>query len=562
MSKNKLIIKDIIENLKYSNDKKKYLEKIKNDYDYIFSNNKINEIYFNSLSSYESLEENKDKVTPEILSFLDELMLSLDNGQYESGSYYTNKILINNILSENKSLDEKTVIDPAAGTGNFLINVILNIIPKLKTKNDFVNYIEKYIYMNEIQIDSINIYIKRLNYISINFFNEKLNISDINIIKKNCFNKDFLTDFNFDIKFDIIIGNPPYLGTKSLGRNYLDKLVKEFGFSDDLYSMFIFKSFSYLNKKHFFSFVTSNTYFTLRTKEYIREKMVKNGLYKIINHNKKHFNIMSNTSVFFINDSFDNDKIEIYNELENFDIVKTNELNKKKIKEINYKFSLNKNKETEISNLFQKSITIYNKYKEYLSTSSKIKKFKETDLFIEIIKENDVLPLGFIAFIATGVDFKGKNKEILYSLTNNKFNLIENESEIKYNLTINDFNNGLSEHKYIKAIKGKEYLFVKWNKKTFEYLKEIKAPLRNLSLYGEPIIYCKTSTYELFKIDKNTLCINTAGACFIKPIIDLSIDEIFNQINKEEIKDYIKNNINNSLCFTPNDLKLIPIKIR
>ena len=174
---------------------------------------------------------------------------------------------------------------------------------------------------------------------------------------------------------------------------------------------------------------------------------------------------MSNTSVFFINNLVESESIKLYNELDNFDIVQTNELSKDKIKKTNYKFSLNKNVESEISNLFEKSTEIYNKYKENVLTSSKMKKFKETDLFAQIIKENDVLPLGLIAFIATGVDFKGNNKTILHSLTNKKFNTIENESEIKYDLNVNDFSEGLSDHKYIKAIKGKEHLFVMCRKK-------------------------------------------------------------------------------------------------
>ncbi len=65
-------------------------------------------------------------------------------------------------------------------------------------------------------------------------------------------------------------------------------------------------------------------------------------------------------------------------------------------------------------------------------------------------------------------------------------------------------------------------------------------------------------------VDKNTLCINTAGACFIKinPKINISLSDIMQQINNEEYKDYIKSNINNSLCLTTNDLKMLPIKIR
>lgn len=562
MNKNKIIIKDIINRLKQETNKIQYIKNVIAEYEDVFQNKRIKKNIFGSLNCYETFKDNQNEVTPEIFSYLEELSLSIENGQYESGSYYTNKFLIERTLKEMDNIYEKTIFDPAAGTGNFLISSILLIQKHLKTKNSFVEYICKYIYMNELHSNSIDIYLKRLNYISIDLYDMDLTKEDIINISKNCFNKDFLIDFNINIRFDIVIGNPPYLGTKSLGKTYLEKLNNQFGFTDDLYSLFIFKSFEYLKEDAFFSFVTSNTYFTLRTKEYIRKLMVDKGLYKLINNNKSHFNIMSNTSTFFIKTNQRKTDISVYIEDEDGILIKTNKLKKETIKNLDFKFSLKENNRSDLTELFDKSIKIYNENKDNISTSAKMKKFIETDVFKNIIKENDLLPLGLVCFIATGVDFKGNNKNILYSLDNKKFNLIEDKNKIKYELNYNDFNSGLKEHTYIKAIKGTEHLFVKWDKETFNYLKKIKAPLRNLSLYGQPVIYCKTSTYKLTKLDKNTLCINTAGACFIRPLIDISIDDIYSQINKEEIKDYIKNNINNSLCFTPNDLKLIPIRIR
>ena len=46
----------------------------------------------------------------------------------------------------------------------------------------------------------------------------------------------------------------------------------------------------------------------------------------------------------------------------------------------------------------------------------------------------------------------------------------------------------------------------------------------------------------------------------IKSLGDL--DDLFKQLNNSDIKEYIKNNINNSLCITPNDLKMIPIYLK
>lgn len=59
------------------------------------------------------------------------------------------------------------------------------------------------------------------------------------------------------------------------------------------------------------------------------------------------------------------------------------------------------------------------------------------------------------------------------------------------------------------------------------------------------------STYEFHIMDKHTLCINT----------DVNIEDILKQINNKKYKEYIKTNINNILYVTPNDFKLLPIKI-
>jgi len=327
--------------------------------------------------------------------------------------------------------------------------------------------------------------------------------------------------------------------------------------------LFTIKSLNLLSESGFFSFVTSNTYFTLKTKLKMRESLVKNGLYKIINNNKSHFGIMTNTSTFFVDRKTKADNVIMVQESNKGVLETTNTLKIEKIKNSDYRFAAKQTDNIELSSLFERSMAIYEKYKAELSTSKKLSKFKETKEYDLLTTKNDVLPLGLVAFIGTGVDFKGNNKKVLHSLTNKKYQIIE-KSEIKEDLTKADFQNGIQgeDFKYIKAIKGNEIVYVKWDQEMFRYLKEIKAPLRNLHLYGSNMIYCKTSTYELTKIDKNTLCINTAGACFIKPIIDIDINSLFEMINKEEIKDYIKTNINNSLSFTPNDLKFIPIKIR
>lgn len=550
---NKNFTKEIIKQAKQSDTPIDLINKVVSD---IFIAFKNKEFTFNRYPlAQEATHTSSTSITPEVFSLLEELKLSIEEGQYSTGSYYRNKTLINHIY-EDVDLVNKDIIDPSSGSGNFLIQAILYLKHLFANKEDMISYIVKHVYFSDIKLSSLDTYIMRLRLISFNWFNEDLTEDDINNIKGKAFIGDFLTS-KIDRKFDIIVGTPPYLGVKSLGKTYLKELKEVFGYTDDLYSLFTIKSLQLLKDDGFCSFVTSSTYMTIRTKKHMRNALVDKGLYKIILNHENNFDIKIQTATFFVNKRLKKDTIETYSE------DSYGKLNFIKNIDGNNRFSLTKDDKTH--NEFQKAMDIYEDYKEHMVNANSLRKFSQTKAFKDLIENNDVVPLGLIAFVATGVDFKGNNATTLYSLDNKKFNQIEDKSEIEYACSIYEFQNGLHEKsgkKYICAIKGKDRLFVKWDREHFDYLKGINAPLRNLSLYGDSdLLYCKTSTYEFHIVDKYTLCINTAGACFIRPIVDINIEDILSQIDNNEYKEYIKLNINNSLCITPNDLKLIPIKM-
>lgn len=88
--------------------------------------------------------------------------------------------------------------------------------------------------------------------------------------------------------FDIVVGNPPYVGTKQILENhrkfYWDK-YKEILFSEmDLYQLFIFKSLKYLlNKNGMLGFITPDSYFTNTSFSLLREYLLKNtSIFEII----------------------------------------------------------------------------------------------------------------------------------------------------------------------------------------------------------------------------------------------------------------------------------------
>lgn len=72
--------------------------------------------------------------------------------------------------------------------------------------------------------------------------------------------------------FDAMLGNPPYISTQTSSELASTRVMRPlFGFSDDLYVHFIEKGFRLLKTGGYFGFVVSDTFFTLATKEMVRE---------------------------------------------------------------------------------------------------------------------------------------------------------------------------------------------------------------------------------------------------------------------------------------------------
>lgn len=72
--------------------------------------------------------------------------------------------------------------------------------------------------------------------------------------------------------FDAIVGNPPYISTQSSSDfAYRKGLEHLFKFVDDLYVHFIFQGFHLLKEGGRFGFIVSDTFFTLSTKQRLRE---------------------------------------------------------------------------------------------------------------------------------------------------------------------------------------------------------------------------------------------------------------------------------------------------
>lgn len=86
------------------------------------------------------------------------------------------------------------------------------------------------------------------------------------VVFPGIFNQD-----NINPGFDIVIGNPPYVNTKLISKMGLTKkLEEEYNFCDDLYNHFTFRGLELLKSGGLLSFITSDTFLVIMTKENMR----------------------------------------------------------------------------------------------------------------------------------------------------------------------------------------------------------------------------------------------------------------------------------------------------
>ena len=146
--------------------------------------------------------------------------LLTDKEKKSLGQVYTPFDIIDKMLHEVfkiKSIDENTkILDPSCGGGYFLIEIFKYI------RHTHPELTKKYIVENMlfgIDIDDFSIFLTKMGLV----FHTGLNDMEFNI-----HNIDFLIDELNIGKFDIIIGNPPYVGHKNTKREYRSLLSKKY----------------------------------------------------------------------------------------------------------------------------------------------------------------------------------------------------------------------------------------------------------------------------------------------------------------------------------------------
>ena len=203
------------------------------------------------------------------------------------------------------------ILDPAVGSGRFLLlayDYMLNnsydgdavtVVEKIKILKNLFGIDKDYLAIDTVKF---SLYMKILedeNYETLNTYSKFLPDLEKNIIFGNSiidtdFNEEdkliqplnWKTTFD-DKKFDIIVGNPPYVKTEDIRKNIAEyeyiKTKYETSFKQfDKYFSFIEKSLEYLKPNGFLTFVVPSSWINQVAGKKLR-KILKKFIYKLVN---------------------------------------------------------------------------------------------------------------------------------------------------------------------------------------------------------------------------------------------------------------------------------------
>ncbi|NFM92618.1 class I SAM-dependent DNA methyltransferase [Clostridium botulinum] len=249
----------------------------------------------NSIYKYEAINNFKYKLSIGKNENISLKYYELIKGKKETGVIYTpqeiSNYMIENTINKEDVINNPfiKILDPSCGCGNILIpcifylkNIFEENLKEINKKNNInleKQYISKHILDNNLygfDIDTIAIKILTIDLFCLTgYYNE-------NNFKK----KDFLME-DINNNFDIYIGNPPYVGHKSVDKEYSVLLKEKYGYiykdKGDISYCFFINALNYSNINSKITFITSRYFMESKSGHNLRKYLKENcNIYKIL----------------------------------------------------------------------------------------------------------------------------------------------------------------------------------------------------------------------------------------------------------------------------------------
>lgn len=400
----------------------------------------------------------------------------------------------------------KKILENSCGDGNILIKIVKRyiedcLINGLSIKN-IKDGLQNDIFAYEVDKKHKDNCIIQLNNLANNY--------GLNNINWNINKRDYLREVN-DLKYDYIVGNPPYISYRDLDeetRKFIRETFKtcHFGKADYCYA-FIEKSYDELKINGQFVYIIPNSIFKNKYAESVREYIYKDLIEVLDFKNNKVFpNAITASAIISIKKGINNHDIKYKIYSENIEYIIKKEKHIKK-----WDFDYEKvEKEFKFSNYFNCSVSIAT----LLNSVYVLKEFQEDKNYIYIKEQKIEKKILKNAISARNMCFSKKEKIVFpYFYKNNeliRFN--EEELKKKFPFLYKYLNN--NKEKLCKRTSDKS---AKW----FEYGRS--QALRHLNqdkLLISTLITNKVKVYELTNEDipysgiyitkKNDLDLNVA----------------------------------------------------